>query len=324
MKILLVSFDWLGLASPIVEELEAQGHEVTFLDSRDIGYFEYWNKPQRLLNACSRLFSSQSLKSRHIKWSERRFLEGFCVGRSFDLTIFTDPTDINDEYFEVFRQFSSRMVAIMWDSVGRRPKYLERAQRFDKVFAFDPVDVEQYGFAPITNYIAPSIKPFPSDRECSGELFTVMAYDRTRYEFLQKLLDANPALKYRFAVVFERRRNAKKATDPRIESLENPILGEDLYSIIAGYSAILDVGHQNQSGLSFRVFESLGHEQKLVTTNQAIKNTPLYVPENVYCVDVENPVIDPSFFQTPYKPMPRELVEYYQLSNWVRRLLETR
>ena len=79
----------------------------------------------------------------------------FCVGRNFDLTIFTDLNDLDDEHFEIFRGFSKRMVAVMWDSVGRRPSYLDRADKFDKIFAFDPEDVTQYGFEPITNYIGP-------------------------------------------------------------------------------------------------------------------------------------------------------------------------
>jgi hypothetical protein len=322
MKILFISFDWLGLATPIVEELQAQGHEVTFLDSRDVGHFEYWSNPQRLLNGLSRAFSKQSLKSRHIQWSEKRFLEGFCIGREFDLTIFTDPTDINDKYFEIFRGFSKRMVAVMWDSVGRRPKYLERAEKFDKVFAFDPEDVKQYGYAPITNYIAPSITPFTATRKLSGELFTIFAYNPTRYRFLQKILDTNPMLKQRFMVVFERERNARKATDERIEKQPEPILGNDLYALINNYCAVLDIGYEKQTGLSFRAFECLGHEQKLVTTNHAIKDTPLYSPENIYCLDIDNPVIEPAFFKTPYKKMPAELVEHYQLKNWTHRLLD--
>jgi hypothetical protein len=324
MKILFICPDWLGFATPIFDELQRQGHEVTYLNSREIGYFKYWSKSQHALNAVSRIFSKQSLRSRHVKWSTKRFLDGFCIGRNFDLTIFTDLNDIDDEHFAIVRQFSKRMVAIMWDSVGRRPSYLKRAETFDTIFAFDPEDVRQHGYKPITNYIGPSIEAFPLERKISGDLFTIFSFDNYRYHFLQRLLDANPTLKHRSIVVFEREKHARKAKDQRIENHQKPILGEALYPLISNYHAALDIGHKDQTGLSFRIFECLGHQQKLITTNHAIKETPLYSPENVYCLDMENPVIDPEFFKIPYKKMPPELVEYYQLKNWVHRVLDTK
>ena len=77
MKILFICPDWLGLATSITEELQAQGHEVTYLNSRDIGYFKYWSKSQHALNSVSRIFLKKSLKSKHVKWSTKRFLDGF-------------------------------------------------------------------------------------------------------------------------------------------------------------------------------------------------------------------------------------------------------
>jgi hypothetical protein len=79
----------------------------------------------------------------------------------------------------------------------------------------------------------------------------------------------------------------------------------------------LDLLRPNQTGLSFRVFEALAHQKKLITTNAAIKEYDFYNPNNIIIIDSGNVNIDPAFFKTPYKPLPEALYNKYTISNFV-------
>ena len=54
-------------------------------------------------------------------------------------------------------------------------------------------------------------------------------------------------------------------------------LGE-VNEYIENSQILLDIQQKNQLGLSFRVFESLGLEKKLITTNIDVKNYDIIMP----------------------------------------------
>ncbi|HAB26352.1 MAG TPA: hypothetical protein DCE27_00175, partial [Xanthomarina gelatinilytica] len=80
---------------------------------------------------------------------------------------------------------------------------------------------------------------------------------------------------------------------------------------------LLDIQKENQYGLSFRVFESLGYKKKLITTNADIVNYDFYNPNNIAVVDVHNIQIPDAFFKTPYEEIPKDVLYKYTLAGWI-------
>ena len=76
--------------------------------------------------------------------------------------------------------------------------------------------------------------------------------------------------------------------------------------------------HDSQTGLTMRCIESLPAHCKIITTNEHIKEYDFYCPENVMIIDRDNPVFDVDFIKSPYKPIPKEIVEKYSLENWIK------
>ena len=83
---------------------------------------------------------------------------------------------------------------------------------------------------------------------------------------------------------------------------------------------VIDLVRINQTGLSFRIFEAMAFEKKVLTNNKTIVEYDFYNPSNILVIDENNLEIPPSFFETSYQSLPDEIYSYYTLSAWVDRI----
>lgn len=322
MKILLIGVNNSGLVLPIVEEMRRQGHEVCYLENGEISCYEYLYPAERLLNSLAKGVLGRNLK-RERRWlATTQFLNGFLKDRHFDLTILTNPDIYTAEHLAMLKRCTGRLVCHLWDSAGRMPGNLHCIEQFDRVMSFDPKDIRERGFTAVTNYAPPGLQPLAADRPVEGDLFGIFSFDRERYRFICQLLDANPQLKIRIMLLADHKRKVREASDPRVEVITKPVVGEALQAISSAYRAILDVGYASQQGLSFRFFEALAQQQKLVTNNASVMAYPFFRAENIYCLQGADLTIPPAFFATPYQTLPEEIIGQYRLEQWVSNLLE--
>ncbi len=321
MKILVIGVNSSGLVMPIVDEMRAQGHDVTYLENGEISHYRYLHPAERVANVLVKGLFRRNLKKERSALATTQYLKGFVQDRYFDLTILTNPDIYTNEHLDLLKGCSGRLVCHLWDSADRMPGNMRLISKFDRVMSFDPKDIREYGFTAVTNYYPPTLQPLPANRPLQGDLFGIFSFDRERYAFICRFLDANPDLKSRILVLADHRRKVRQARDPRIEVITKPLLGEALTAISSGYQAILDIGYTSQQGLSFRCFDVLGSEQKLITNNPHVLDSPFYRAENICCIGESNLQVSPTFFATPYQPLPDEIKQAYRLDVWVTNLL---
>ena len=85
---------------------------------------------------------------------------------------------------------------------------------------------------------------------------------------------------------------------------------------------ILDIAHPHQKGLSFRPYEALGLNKKLITTNQEIVNCDFYNPNNILLIkDLNDFRIPNSFLTSEYEKPAEWIKEKYFIKNWVKTIL---
>ena len=77
---------------------------------------------------------------------------------------------------------------------------------------------------------------------------------------------------------------------------------------------------KNQYGLSFRIFEAMALEKKIITDNEKIKNYDFYNSNNILVLNKDFSNITKDFFETPYQPLPEKIYEKYTLEKWVERV----
>ena len=95
------------------------------------------------------------------------------------------------------------------------------------------------------------------------------------------------------------------------------INAKDLYKIYDKSKVLVDYTADDQTGLTMRTIESLGHRCKLITNNKKIMESDIYRYGNIYIYDMNNFNIPIDFIESSYKDLPESMTHYYSLSGWV-------
>jgi hypothetical protein len=102
----------------------------------------------------------------------------------------------------------------------------------------------------------------------------------------------------------------------------NPLNKNAVQEVFAQSSAILDIEHPNQNGLTMRTFETLGAGKKLVTTNPDIRNYDFFNEDNVFIIDRSDPVIPGMYLERPFKKWSLDIMNRYSIAGWLEEILE--
>ena len=105
-------------------------------------------------------------------------------------------------------------------------------------------------------------------------------------------------------------------------SYKKPISYLSILEIISTSLAILEVLQENQSGLTLRALESLFFSKKLITNNSQIIDFDFYHKENIFILDQDDINNLPSFINSNYYPVDKEIIDKYDFNNWINRFQE--
>jgi len=83
---------------------------------------------------------------------------------------------------------------------------------------------------------------------------------------------------------------------------------------------LIDLVRSNQTGLSFRIFEAMALQKKIITNNQSIKEYDFYNSNNILVIDNQVDNIADEFLTKPYKEIPEEIYYKYTLENFINTL----
>ncbi|MGY0392982.1 hypothetical protein ACW5R3_10540 [Bizionia sp. KMM 8389] len=314
MKVCLISFDYWDYDYHIVETLKQKGIDAKHID---ISKFKYTYKTpfHKVLNFLSKVFLNKNIK----KIKRLEFIKDTLktYGKQ-DAILCIRPDLLNLDTHKAVKALTDKYIAYIYDSCERFPFNPELNTIFNKIYSFDLDDVEKYKFTHIPNYIYLNKKPIQT--QFKYDMFMVMSVD-DRLKTLNKMasyLDANN-LNYKFIVVGKYK---PKQLHPGIVYQKAEIRPEALQQYLDDSRVILDLIRTGHNGLSFRVFESLANQKKLITTNTTISKYAFYNPENIQIIQPENVAFSPRFFKTPYQPLEPDIYQQYTIENWVDTVFE--
>ena len=86
----------------------------------------------------------------------------------------------------------------------------------------------------------------------------------------------------------------------------------------------LDLNPSYHEEFSFRVYESMYYETKLITTNRKILQFPLYRKENFLLIENQDDLEKiPEFIKEKYTPYSEEELAPYRFDNWLINAFES-
>lgn len=319
-KVLMFGPAFFGYRERIAEELRGFGWEVDLYDER----------PNNGVVCKVMLRYNCSLYNGPVETYYRGIIEAN-RGKDYDYVMVIKSEAINEKVFALLKEAfpNAQFILYLWDSVENVPDGEKKIRLYDRVLTFDPVDAETYGliFRPL--FFG---KDYAQTQEEAGEYLYDIAFVGTAHTARPRIakqlqqqcrsrgsdsyhyLFLPHPLVYWYNKVLNRDYRQVSKEDIHFESVS----ADKIRQIYSKSRSILDVEHGAQRGLTMRTIEMIGMGKKLVTTNKGIEKYDFYNPNNICIIDREAPAVDASFFETPYQPVPREILDRYSIRSFVR------
>ena len=317
MKICVISFDFWGYDAHIVETLKEKGIEANHIK---IGAVSYENFGERLTNFFSKVFLGKNLKYQK---RQKFVIEQLDKLGHQDQILVLNADTFDHSTLEYMKKSTNRFITFLYDNLDRFPVQ-DKLHFFDKIYSFDDKDIEKHEFERLTNY---NYLPFLSQEKQnpSEDALYITSYDKKRIKQLDILSQKFEELRLKFDLYVIGKKSWKnQLMKPfmrnKIVFTRKRINHENLPKFYKRTKVILDLIRENQYGLSFRVFEAMALEKKIITDNEKIKNYDFYNPNNILVLDKDFSNITKEFFETPYQSLPEEIYKKYTLEKWVERV----
>jgi len=306
-KILIVSPRAFGYIDHIVKTLKKQ-HSIE-LTVVYLEYSGYRNNKEKVVNFLSKTFTGVNLKKTyHFLKNDVKQLE------KQDEVLIIRPDFLSNRFLKLIKKKTKLFNAFYFDSAQRVPRKQEIIHFFDKVYSFDKVDVQKYDFEFLTNYIFETAEV----NTAPEYLFFNISGNDDGYRFNQLETMAkyikHKNWSYKFLSFHPAKLNADRGY---IDVIDEIIYVDEVVDLIKKSKILVELQRDNQIGLSFRIFESLGLKKKLVTSNKDVVNYDFYNPQNILVVDPNNISIPDDFVDSPYVDVPESILEKYKIKHWV-------
>lgn len=223
----------------------------------------------------------------------------------------------------------AKIILYLWD-VMHNCKMKDVLDSCDKCMSFDPVDASEnnIGFRPtffVDDYLrVEDRKEFKYDLSFIGTLYA------PRHE-LMKFLDGKfkeqsfKFFKYLYVpgiLMYLKQYLCHFPFYPINKVNFSPISLDGTIKLLNDCKGILDLNPPYQTSLSTRAHESMAAQRKYITTNKHIMDYEYYNPNNVFVIDINNPIIPKEFFYTPFEPVPEQILYKYSVRGLVDDLFE--
>jgi hypothetical protein len=319
----------------IQKNLEFYGFEVIYIDNYPeyIKYFKYQNLKERLYTVMQKLFFGnfsykEELKEKLLLSNSRALL----AEKKYDYAIIIRPDLYPVKLLQLLKEFTrKRFIAYQWDGLGRMPCTKETINLFDKFYIFDAYDLvdknyQDYELTGITNFYFDMYQPEPVKHTGTIAYFvgTHVPERVANIEYCAGELVKN-GIQLKFIIPTSNRKKINQYQHPHLITFgeENSINFLENIKILNEIDIIVDFVNPMHHGLSFRVFESLYYQKKLITNNEAICQYDFYHPDNILIwrkEDLSQKI--QSFLVKPYQPIDNQIVKKYGFGNWIKNILD--
>jgi hypothetical protein len=311
--ILIISPKYFGYQEIIVEKLKSYGTSVVWVDGRPDNSF--------VTKAVMRYFPFLYKNKIADYYNDS-------IKISFDQILIINPEYLSANIIFALRKNTgaSRLILYMWDSFLNKKNVIPVISCFDKVLTFDIVDAKRLNlfFRPL--FFSPVIH---EQKKCGDDID--ISFIGTGHSDRAKIVEdirkqcIESELRYFFYLYLQNKfvYYFHKITNKHFRRIKKsyfnfrPIDYDEYMMILRKSTAIIDIEHPRQRGLTMRTFEVLGNEKKLITTNENIKDYDFYNASNILVIDRSHPVIDKEFFNKDYQALSMDIYYKYSIDGWL-------
>jgi hypothetical protein len=312
-KALFITFDLSGYYDNIAKGLEEHFDEVESHNIAAIN-FQYKNILQRIHSTVYKILKKQKLKN----FFKLQPIVESTKGKTYDTIIIVRPDLFFDSQLLKLKSRTKYFAAYYHDSINNIERKKDVIHFFDKVYAYEKKDVNDYNLNFLANFIY--LDNYATDHPIDYDGFTIMSKDY-RFKTLENVAHFfnKKGINYKFLVHSDK----EQPESDIVTNITRRQNNKEVLQHISKCKFIVDIHKYGiQDGLTFRVFESLFFEKKLITSNQDIKTYDFYNPNNIHVIEPNTTVnIPDTFFSTPYQSLPKDIYQKYHYTNWINTIL---
>ena len=315
--------------------LAKRGYNITKIDISKTPKYNatsFWNK---YLNIFFRIFLNDKnyhyqAEKKFYKRHQSKLIKQFLKKNKkiYDKIIIIRPDYLDSKVIKQLAEASKEMVGYFWDSISYQDAmYVSQSSfLFKNLFSYDQLEVERYQFLNlkfITNFYYPIEetleKTIPKKLYYLGNI-TTERRDIILEKIISKIFHKD---EYSWNIMFNNfpKRDYNFLTNEYIKYIQE--FKDYHYNLLELMSAhtVFDINPSYNSGLSFRFFEAMYYQTKIITTNKNVKEYDFYNSNNIliYNDDTTQEQIN-AFLKLPFVKMNDSVIEKYRVDNWIKKL----
>lgn len=173
--------------------------------------------------------------------------------------------------------------------------------------SFDPEDSKKYNIRFIDTYY---FNNNDFTNKILSDLFYVGGVRPGRKELLEDIKKiTNYKYRYNFNLI-------------EFNDFQPGIPYSEIVNFIKETKVIIDLNRDGQNGLTLRPLEAIFYKKKLITNNKNIINFPFYKKNNIFIIGVDSNDYLRDFIDLPFEEIDQKIIEYYEFSSWIRRIID--
>lgn len=332
-KVLFISVPFMSLYRDVIEELNRQGYEVTYLQDCHLPH-NFYDIHKRRPNSFE-IFLQGRIHKRYWKKQIRECQSDFV----FDILLVIDGFSlVNSGFLEYLEQKNPmiKKVLYLFDRTYNNYLFDLIFKSFHQVYSFDLQDCKYYGLKLLPIYWVPTTSSVKKI-----DVFGFGTYMPNRYilfDYVNNLTKGTQLVtiiklylnEYPNTLRFKIRKLIKGGLCPDNVYKSSLITHQtippcEFRKMLSESKIVLDSHDIVQDGLTARFMWALGSGAKIVTTNSAVRHYPFYDEHQIAIFDVENPYVSKEFLTSEYvvDDNKRRVIDQYRIDNWIRTLLST-
>ena len=310
-KITLIYPFSYGYIDHVVSELKSHRELIITEIKTDTIKYQYPNVLYKIWNSINKLFGKNIKKQYFLTQILNQITE------NQDIIFIIRPDLLDNFLLKKLKKRTNIFMAYFYDSCKKYPQQLKISHFFDEIYSYEKEDIKNYNFIETSNFIYDETI---ESKEIKYDIFNISSFDSRIDEIdsvSKTLFDGG--LKIYFILFW-----FKKLSYQHLHSTTKYLSLQETKNFIFQSKSMIDIQRNDQSGLSFRTFESLGYRKKLITTNSIVKEYDFYHPNNILVINSKNidiPEIK-HFLELPYVEISQDLINQYSVKNFTKKIFK--
>lgn len=311
-----------GLSTIFEKALTEEGFEVTSLCRKPFKYKKTFFKKvinvlyRNLLN--DRLYLERDFQIQYNKELIRRAEK---IRNNCNYALFFRADLFSEELIKVISKKVDKMMCYQYDGWEVCSKIKDYENYFDKIFFFDSDDLDKIGRKsfPLTNCWFEDLESKKDN--ILYDFFYIGVGTEDRKILINNLKDYIGD-RYKIKAILTIPEYRVEMKGGKIEYCHKGLSYQENIDMVKQSKVIIDFKLSYHNGLSFRFFEALCYNKKIITNNKEVKKYDFYHPNNILVTDFTDFTELDSFMQLPYFEINEEIKQKYSFKNWIKYVLD--